>query len=112
MDAIRIEYASMNLGVIAAWLLVATLAGYLARIIVRGRPVFGLWGDAAFGLLGVFVMGTLLRAIDFDLAAFIMDTQPKLDRDVAIWADVVLAALLGALLLRVAVRPVTGRKKA
>ncbi len=112
MDAIRIDYASMNLGVVAGWLLVATCSGYLARIIMRGRAILGLWGDAVFGLLGIFVIGTLFRALEFDMTAFIMRAQPDVDRDLAIWADVIIAALVGACLLRLIVRPFTGKRHA
>ena len=37
MDAISVDYAGMHAGVIAAWLLIATLAGYIARRLTRGR---------------------------------------------------------------------------
>ena len=62
MDAIRIDYAGMNAGVILAWLLIATTAGLIARMAARGRRLMGLWGDMAIGLVGIFAVGTLFRA--------------------------------------------------
>ena len=110
MDHIVIDYAGMNAGVIAAWLLIATLAGLLARRIVRGRKLIGLWGDAAIGLIGVFLFGTLLRAVGVDLSVTLFSLQPESwTFNAAVWADIVISALLGALLIRAVLRPVTGK---
>jgi uncharacterized membrane protein YeaQ/YmgE (transglycosylase-associated protein family) len=110
MEQVRIDYAGMQAGEIAAWMLIATAAGLLARRLVRGRKLLGLWGDAAIGLIGVFLMGTLFRAFGFDLSVFLYSLQPEeWTFDLAVWVDVALAALLGAALIRLILRPLTGR---
>jgi uncharacterized membrane protein YeaQ/YmgE (transglycosylase-associated protein family) len=111
MDAIRIDYAGMNAGVIVAWLLIATAAGLIARTAVRGRKLMGLWGDMAIGLIGIFAIGTLFRAFHFDLSVWLKSIEPDWKFDIAIWTDVTLSALLGALLLRLILRPFTGGAK-
>ena len=108
MDAIRIDYAGMNAGVILAWLLIATTAGLIARMAARGRRLMGLWGDMAIGLVGIFAVGTLFRAFHFDLSVWLQSLEPDWKFDFAIWTDVALSALLGALLLRLILRPFTG----
>lgn len=112
MDAIQIDYAGMNAGVMTAWFAIATGAGFLARLIVRGRSIIGLWGDAAIGLIGIYLMGTLFRVFDFDLSAFLKEAQPDWDFDLAVWLDIAVSALLGSLLIRAIIRPFTGKKKA
>jgi len=106
-----VDYGGMNAGQIAAWMLIATLAGVLARWLVRGRKVLGLWGDAVFGLVGAFVVGTLLRAVHIDFATLIKSWAPDYGFDVAVWIDIAASALAGALLLRLLLRPVTGGPK-
>ncbi len=103
MEAISVDYAGMHAGVIAAWLLIATLAGYLARRLTRGRALLGLWGDAAIGLIGIYLVGTLFRAFDFDLAVMIFSWAPD-DFDLAIWLDIATSAMIGALLIRAVLR--------
>jgi uncharacterized membrane protein YeaQ/YmgE (transglycosylase-associated protein family) len=92
-------------------MLIATAAGVLARWLVRGRKILGLWGDAAIGLVGAFVLGTLLRAVHIDLAVLVKGWTPDYGFGVAIWIDIAASALLGALLLRLLLRPVTGGPK-
>jgi uncharacterized membrane protein YeaQ/YmgE (transglycosylase-associated protein family) len=107
MDAIRIDYAGMNAGVIVAWILIATAAGLIARLVVRGRSLMGLWGDMGLGLIGVFAMGTLFRAVKFDPSSWVKDGAGW-QHDAAVWADVALSSLVGALVLRLILRPFTG----
>lgn len=109
MDKLAIVYSGMNLGILALWLLIATGAGFAARKIVRGKPVFGLWGDIGFALLGVFLIGTLLKAFDLSLTGWIggIDLGPL--NDVTRWVDVALVAFIGALILRAVLRPITGK---
>ena len=111
MDAIRIDYAGMNASVIVAWLLIATAAGLIARTAVRGRKLMGLWGDMAIGLVGIFAIGTLFRAVRFDPSVWLKSIEPDWKFDFAIWVDVALSALLGALVLRLILRPFTGGAK-
>ena len=109
MDKLVVVYSGMNLGVLALWLLLATVAGFAARKIVRGRPVLGLWGDIGFALFGVFLVGTLIKAFDVSLTDWIagLDLGPL--NDVTRWVDVFVVAFLGALVLRGILRPITGK---
>lgn len=109
MDKLAVVYSGMNLGILALWLLIATLAGFLARKIVRGKPVMGLWGDVGFALLGVFLIGTLMQAFDVSLTNWIASLDLGPLNDVTRWVDVFVVAFLGALVLRGVLRPITGR---
>lgn len=109
MDKLAVEYSGMNLGVLALWLLLATLAGFAARKIVRGRAVLGLWGDIGFALLGVFLIGTLMKAVDISLTDWIASLDLGPLNDVTGWLDVFVVAFLGALVLRGILRPITGK---
>lgn len=109
MDKLAVVYSGMNLGELVLWLLLATLAGFLARKIVRGRAVLGLWGDIAFGLLGVFLVGTLMNAFDFSLTSWIASLNLGPLNDVTKWVDVFMVAFIGALVLRGILRPITGK---
>jgi uncharacterized membrane protein YeaQ/YmgE (transglycosylase-associated protein family) len=109
MDKLAVVYSGMNLGVLALWLLIATLAGFAARKIVRGRPVLGLWGDIGFALLGVFLVGTVMQAFDVSLTNWIASLDLGPLNDVTRWVDIFLVALIGALVLRGILRPITGR---
>ena len=103
-----VDYAGMNAAEIAAWLLIATDVGFLGRVLVKGKPFFGLWGDAAIGLIGVFLVGTLMRAFSFDLTAWLTDIVPSGFSGFAIWIDIAISALLGAIVIRAILRPFTG----
>ncbi len=109
MDKLAVDYSGMNLGILVLWLLIATVAGFAARKIVRGRPVFGLWGDIGFALLGVFLMGTLMKAFNFSLTDWIKSIDLGPLNDVTHWVDIALVAFIGALVLRGILRPITGR---
>ena len=109
MDKLAVEYSEMNLGILVLWLLITTAAGFAARKIVRGKPVLGLWGDIAFALLGVFLVGTLMKAFDFSLTGWIASLNLGPLNDVTRWVDVFVVAFLGALVLRAILRPITGK---
>jgi len=109
MDKLAVVYSGMNLGVLTLWLLIATLAGFLARKIVRGKAVFGLWGDIGFALLGLFLVGTLMQAFDVSLTNWIASLDLGPLNDVTRWVDIFVVAFLGALALRAVMRPVTGK---
>jgi uncharacterized membrane protein YeaQ/YmgE (transglycosylase-associated protein family) len=109
MDGLVIDYAGVDALRIACWIGIGTLAGLVARMIVRGRKLLGLWGDLVIGLLGVFLIGTLLRAFDFDLTAWLLGALPSSFASVAIWIDIAISGLVGALLIRLVLRPFTGR---
>src|SRR5262249_22714625 len=111
MDTVfLVDYGGMNAGQIAAWLLIATLAGLLARWITRGRKILGLWGDTAIRLGGCFPVGTLPRALRIDLTTLV-ETWRASTAAFAIWIDIIASAVIGALLIRLALRPFAGGQK-
>lgn len=109
MDKLALEYSGMNLGVLALWILVLTLVGFAARKIVRGKPVIGLLGDAIFGLVGVFLVGTLLKAFELSFTGWIAGFDLGPLNDVTRWLDIALVGFIGALVLRGILRPITGK---
>ncbi len=109
MEKLALNYSGMDLGLLATWLLVATAAGFAARKIVRGKSIFALWGDCAIALIGVFLVGTLLKALNFSMADWIDGLNLGAFTQFARWIDVALVALLGALIIRAVLRPVTGK---
>lgn len=108
MEIWRIDYAGMHAGVIATWLMISTLAGFAARKIFHGRHILGLWGDAAIGLVGIFLIGTLFRAFDFDLAVWIYSWAPEGSFQLAVWIDIAVTSFIGALAIRGVLRPFKG----
>jgi uncharacterized membrane protein YeaQ/YmgE (transglycosylase-associated protein family) len=112
MNIWTFEYADMRAVDIAAWIVIATLAGHLARRIVQGKPLGGLWGDLVIGLVSAFTVGTLLRRFGFDLSQIVLDAlrgsgadEPTESRRMfAIWVDVFLAGFVGSLIVRMVLR--------
>lgn len=102
------EYAGMNAAEIAAWLLIATAAGFIARFAVKGKNILGLWGDAAIGLIGCFAVGALMRAFKFNLTNWLKGVVPDAVADYVVWIDIGISALVGALVIRAVLRPITG----
>ncbi len=103
-----IEYAGMNAGVIAAWVVIATAAGWTARTIVRGKKLLGLWGDMAIGLVGIYLMALLFGALQVDLDARLESFLPQGSTGFARWLDILVSALIGTLAIRTVIRPFTG----
>jgi uncharacterized membrane protein YeaQ/YmgE (transglycosylase-associated protein family) len=103
-----INYDGANVAEIAIWLVIVTLAGLLGRMLVKGKPFFGLWGDALIGLLGVFIVGTLLWAFKFSLTTWLAGVLPESVAAYTFWLDIGLTALLGAVVIRAILRPFTG----
>lgn len=107
MDFIVADYAGMNAGIIIGWILIATGAGYAARSIVRGKSIFGLWGDMAIGLIGIFLMAIILNLLGVNLSERLRTWVPSLG-SLTVWINIALSALIGALILRAILRPFTG----
>ncbi|HEV7691351.1 MAG TPA: hypothetical protein VGO52_11025 [Hyphomonadaceae bacterium] len=103
-----IDYDGANVLEIAIWILIVTAAGFLGRVLVKGKNFFGLWGDAFIGLLGVLLIGTLLRAFKFSLTGWLTETVPDTIAPYVFWLDIGLCALVGAIVLRAILRPFTG----
>jgi uncharacterized membrane protein YeaQ/YmgE (transglycosylase-associated protein family) len=104
MNVWAFEYAQMRAVDIAAWIIIATLAGLVARQIVQGKPLAGLWSDMVIGLIGAFAVGTGMRLLDFDLSQVILEARPGIQSEFAIWVDIFVAAFVGALVLRIILR--------
>lgn len=108
MEKLAAVYAGTDLGHMAIWLLIATAAGFIARKVVKGKSVLGFWGDAAFGFLGVFLIGTLLNFFSFSLTTFIAGFDLGPLNQVTYWVDIAVVSLLGALVIRGVLRPILG----
>lgn len=101
---IDLNYAGMNAGVLGAWLLIGIIAGVLAAIIIRGPRPFGHLGDLLIALVGAFGLGWILRALNVDITTYVVRFAPSLTRQMAIWIDVFLVALIGAIIIRIIMR--------
>jgi len=104
------DYAGMSAAEIAGWVLIATGAGWGARAIVKGKPFFGLWGDMAIALVGVFLMDLLFNLLGVDIAARLASFLPDGLDNFARWIRIAISAVLGALAIRLVLRPFTGGK--
>lgn len=104
------NYAGMSAAEIAAWVLIATGAGWGARVIVKGKVILGLWGDMAVGLVGVFLMALLFNLLGVDIASRLRSFLPSNFAEFARWIDIAISAILGALVIRLVLRPFTGGK--
>ncbi len=58
----------MNLGIFAMWVLMGLMAGWLARIVMKGGG-YGLIGDIALGLVGSIVASVIFRGLEISPGA-------------------------------------------
>jgi hypothetical protein len=58
--------------------------------------------------LAVFLLGTVMRAFNFDLTAWLGSVAPASIANSTVWIDIAISALLGAILIRAVLRPFTG----
>lgn len=103
------SYAGMDFAALVSWILIATGIGRLARALLKGPALLGLWGDMGIALVGGFLVGAGLRFVSVDLTAIVLKIAPALDLRFAILIDVALAALIGALLIRLLLRLFGGK---
>jgi uncharacterized membrane protein YeaQ/YmgE (transglycosylase-associated protein family) len=82
---------------ILAWVLVGLLAGFLARMVVRGEGPGGLFGDLIIGIAGAVIGGWIMRLLGH--------ASPL---GFNIWSVVV--AFIGAVILLFVLRLVFGRR--
>lgn len=104
-----IGYAGMSVLSLMMWILVATACGAGARLLVRGAAPFGLFGDMLIGLTAIFALGSALRSLGVDVSKHVLLAAPSVPRDVAIWLDIALVGLVGALILRLVIKLITKR---
>jgi uncharacterized membrane protein YeaQ/YmgE (transglycosylase-associated protein family) len=83
-------------GSIIAWLLVGLIAGWLAGLMMKGSG-YGVIGDIVVGLIGSFLGGLILSFFVEGIAGF--------------WGSI-LVAFVGACVLIVLVRAISGRQAA
>jgi uncharacterized membrane protein YeaQ/YmgE (transglycosylase-associated protein family) len=83
-------------GSIIAWLLVGLIAGWLAVLMMKGSG-YGIIGDIVIGLIGSFLGGLILGFFVEGTAGF--------------WGSI-LVAFIGACVLIVLVRAISGRQAA
>jgi uncharacterized membrane protein YeaQ/YmgE (transglycosylase-associated protein family) len=83
-------------GSIVAWLLVGLIAGWLAGLMMKGSG-YGIIGDIGVGLIGSFLGGLILSFFIEGTAGF--------------WGSI-LVAFVGACVLIVLVRAISGRQPA
>lgn len=85
---------------IISWLLFGLLAGAVARLVVRGRHRIGCLGTIAVGMVGALIGGLIGEVVlgDED-ARFRWDLGPFL------------LAVLGAIVLLLALRALSGRRR-
>jgi uncharacterized membrane protein YeaQ/YmgE (transglycosylase-associated protein family) len=83
-------------GSVIAWLLVGLIAGWLAGLMMKGSG-YGIIGDIVVGLIGSFLGGLILSFFVEGTAGF--------------WGSI-LVAFVGACVLIVLVRAISGRQAA
>jgi uncharacterized membrane protein YeaQ/YmgE (transglycosylase-associated protein family) len=95
-------FADMALtpGVVVAWLVVGSIAGWGAGQVMRGTN-FGLLGDIVVGLIGAFIGGLVFEAVQDGYALW----------SAGFWGSV-LVAFLGACLFLFALRFVVAEQEA
>jgi len=91
-------YAAIVLtpGGVISWLVVGLIAGWLAGVVMRGGG-YGILGDIIVGLIGAF-FGGLLMGLFVDVSAQFVGS--------------IVVAFIGACVLIVLVRVITGRRAA
>lgn len=85
---------------VLSWLLFGLLAGAVARLVVRGRQPIGCLATIAIGMVGALIGGLIGEVVlgDED-ARFRWDLGPFL------------LAVLGAIVLLLALRAISGRRR-
>jgi uncharacterized membrane protein YeaQ/YmgE (transglycosylase-associated protein family) len=84
---------------IISWLLFGLLAGAVARLLVPGRQGIGCLGTIAVGMVGALIGGLIGEVVLGDQVRFKWDLGPFL------------LAVLGAIVLLLALRAVAGRRR-
>jgi uncharacterized membrane protein YeaQ/YmgE (transglycosylase-associated protein family) len=80
------------------WIVVGIVAGLLAKMVVPGEGPAGIFGDLVIGVLGAFLGGWLF--------------QTFLGHTYSGWVGSTGVAFVGAVVLLVIIRAVTGRRSA
>lgn len=97
----------MPIASLVGWIVIVTVAGFLSRKIVRTPPVAGLFGDMVVGLVGAVGLGWILQKVSVDISEYVMSLSDGLQSNAAIWVDVAIVALVGALIVRLVLKPLT-----
>jgi uncharacterized membrane protein YeaQ/YmgE (transglycosylase-associated protein family) len=87
---------TIDAGQLIVWLIIGTLAGYLAGQVVRGKG-YGVLGNMLIGLVGAVIGGLLFELFDVEISGLPTFTFSLTD---------LIVAFIGALILIVATRMV------
>ena len=85
----------MELGAIVVWIIVGLIAGFLASKVVSGHGMGLIW-DIVVGILGAFVGGWLASLLGFAVTNILIQ---------------VVVAFIGAVILLIIFRAITGRSR-
>jgi uncharacterized membrane protein YeaQ/YmgE (transglycosylase-associated protein family) len=85
----------VGLGAIVVWLIVGLIAGFLASKVVSGHGMGLIW-DMVVGILGAFVGGWLASLMGFAVTNILVQ---------------VIVAFIGAVILLIIFRAITGRSR-
>ncbi len=100
-----VTYASMQASDLITWVLIATAAGVLSRKVVPTPTILGLFGDMLIGVIGAFGVGWLLQQAEIDLSRHVQAVITGMDQPTAVWIDVAIVSFVGALLIRLVLKP-------
>lgn len=102
---IDLEYANMSLVVLVIWIAITTLAGLISRKILRSPALFGLFGDMCVGIIGMFGLGWALQQFDIDVSQYV--NNASIASATAIWIDAAIVSFLGAVIIRILLKPLS-----
>jgi len=98
-SALQLTYGKVKLMLyLIFWIVVGIVAGLLAKMVVPGEGPGGILGDLVVGVMGAFLGGFLFRTL--------------LGHSYSGWIGSTAVAFVGAVVLLVILRAVTGRRVA
>jgi uncharacterized membrane protein YeaQ/YmgE (transglycosylase-associated protein family) len=83
---------TINVGQLIVWLIIGSLAGFLAGLVVRGRG-FGMLGNMLIGLVGALIGGLIFALLDIRITGLPTFTFSLADLLVAFIGAVILLLL-------------------
>lgn len=86
----------MSVGNIIAWIVVGAIAGWLASVVMGTRRGQSLLEDIVVGIIGAFIGGVIMDALDVEVAAGDFNLAS------------IIVAFIGAVVLLLIIRAVRG----
>lgn len=83
---------SIDIGQLIVWLIIGSLAGFLAGQVVRGRG-FGVLGNMVIGLVGALIGGLIFELLNIEISGLPTFTFSLADLVVAFFGALILIAL-------------------